>query len=118
MQLGSKVHEFNSHLSIVLSSNTETSTAGPPGAADCEGGVILSGLAVGTLDNSVEMSPGADKGACKPGAGERDVELVLLCGEVTTSTSVSALGLLCHSSNLGRVLRKDWSRAFLRCALE
>lgn len=105
-------------LSIMLSSTTGFSKVVSPSIADWDGGVTFSGLEVGALANSVEMSPGADKGARKPGAGERDVELVLLCGDVTESASVSALGLLCHSNNLGRVLRSDSRRAFRRCALE
>lgn len=89
-----------------------------PSIADWGGGVISSGLRVGAFANSVEMSPGADKGARRPGAGETEVELALLWGEVTDSASVSALGLLCHSSNLGRLLRRDRSRASRRWAFE
>lgn len=82
------------------------------------GGVALSGLEAGALANSVEMSPGADKDARSPGAGDTEVELVLLCGDVTERVSVSALGLLCHSSSLGRLLRSDRRRASRRWALE
>lgn len=106
------------HVSTMPSSKTGTSITDPPGASDWEGGVILSGLDMEALANSVERLPGADKVVWRPRTGDWEVELVLLCGEVTASESGSALGLLCHSRSLGRVLRKDWRRALRRCALE
>ena len=70
------------------------------------------------IRDSASKSPGADKGARKPGAGDTEAELVLPCGEVTESVSVSALGRLCHCNRRGLLLRKDRMRASRRCALE
>lgn len=68
--------------------------------------------------DSFSISLGADKATRSVGAGDTEAELTLVCGELTDKASTSALGLLCHSSSRGRLLRNDWILASRLCAFE